>query len=312
MKTSLGQSVRSSLASLARASRFSCTPSPKTARRALPGARRVAYLVCVGALCVSVAPACGGDQKRAVTAEEYARNAQQAYEEALEAFYDHDWVSVMPLMEEVKREYASSRYARLAQLRIADAHFHQDSYPEAITTYRDFVRDYPNDPEVPYARYRIVLSQFRSSGVSALMPPLEERDLSVVRDAHDSLRAFLRDYPTYPKRAELDYMLSWVRGMLARYELYVARYYLGRNNFDAAVARTQYALTNYDDTGLEPEALVLLAETYLRQGEAEKARATLNAVIERYPASPFTVPARRFLAELGEPLAQKKLSTVAN
>lgn len=254
---------------------------------------------------------CGGDQKRPLTAEEYAENARQAYEEALEQFYDHDWVGVMPLMEEIKREYASSRYARLAQLRIADAHFHQESYPEAVTAYRDFVRDYPNDPEVPYARYRIVLSQFQSSGASILLPPLEERDLASVRDAHESIRAFLRDYPTYPKRTELEYMLSWVRGMLARYELYVARYYLDRDNFGAAVSRTQYALTNYEDTGLEPEALVLLAETYMKQGEKEKARGTLHALLERYPSSAFAVPARRFLAQLGEPVKTVKVGASA-
>ncbi len=271
-------------------------------------------MVCAAAAlaCGLSLPACGGDQKRPQTAEEYAESARQAYEEALESFYDHDWVGVMPLMEEVKREYASSRYARLAQLRIADAHFHQEAFPEAITAYRDFVRDFPNDPEVPYARYRIILCQFKSSGESALMPPLEERDLAVVRDAHESLRAFIRDYPDYPKRDELDYMMAWVKGMLARYELYVARYYLKRDNFDAAVSRTQYALTSYEDTGLEPEALVLLGETYMKQGEEQKARATLNSVIERYPASPFTVPARRFLVQLGEPVAQKKIGVSTN
>ncbi len=268
-------------------------------------------VVALGLGSAFVLTGCGGDQKRALTAEEYAENARQAYEEALESFYDHDWVGVIPLMEEIKREYASSRYARLAQLRIADAQFHQELYPEAITSSRDFVRDYPNDPAVPFARYKIALTQFNSSGASALLPPLEERDLASVRDAHESIRAFLRDYPNYPKRTELLYMQEWVKGMLARYELYVARYYLDRDNFEAAVSRAQYALINYEDTGLEPEAMVLLAETYMKQGEKDKARSTLNAVLERYPASAFAVPAKRFLAQLGEPVKTQRIGATA-
>jgi outer membrane protein assembly factor BamD len=254
---------------------------------------------------------CASEPVRPQTAAEYTEHARVAYEQALESFYEGDWVTVIPLMEEVKRQYAGSRYARLAQLRIADAHFRQESLPEAITAYRDFVRDYPNDPEVPYARYRIILCQFNSSGASSFLPPLEERDLANVRDLHEGLQSFLRDYPNYPERVELEYMLAWARGMLVRYELYVARYYLGRDQFDAAASRAEYALANFDDSGLEPEALVLLAEIHLKRGDEARARRALDVVLERYPNSPFSVPARRFLARLGEPIGQKRMGADA-
>jgi outer membrane protein assembly factor BamD len=90
-------------------------------------------------------------------------------------------------------------------------------------------------------------------------------------------------------------MLEVVTGLLVRHELYVARFYLGRDEFQAAAARCQYALTNYEGSGLEPEALVLLGETYLKMKEQEKARAAFQLVLDKYPDSPFTVPARRFL-----------------
>lgn len=256
--------------------------------------------------------ACTKETPPPQTAAEYTEHARAAYEQALEAFYDRDWVTVIPLMEEIKRQYAGSRYARLAQLRIADAHFRQESLPEAITAYRDFIRDYPNDPDVPYARFRIILCQFQSSGASVFLPPLEERDLANVRELHEGLRSFIRDYPNYPERAELDYMLSWAKGMLVRYELYVARYYLNRDRFEAAAARAEYALTHFDDTGLEPEALVLLAEIHLKRGDEERARRALDAVLEQYPNSPFSVPARRFLARLGEPVRQKRMGADAS
>lgn len=237
-------------------------------------------------------------EKKVLSAAEYQQNAQAAYEAALQVFFDRDWLSVPQLMGEVKREYAGTRWARLAQLRIADAQFHQGSYAESITSYREFLRDFPNDPDVPYARYRVVLCHFEARGDSVISPPLEERDLSNVRDADHAISTFLRDYPNYPERERLLYMHSWVRGMLARHELYVARYYLERSYFEAALARTEYALTHFRATGLEPEALVLLGETRMRQGERTSAREAFELVLNQYPESPFVTTASNFLAEL--------------
>jgi len=198
----------------------------------------------------------------------------------------------------VKREYAGTRWARLAQLRIADAEFHQGSFAEAVTSYREFLREFPNDEEVPYARYKVAVCQFESRPSTVMAPPLEERDLVNVRDADRSISEFLRDYPNYKKREQLLYMQEWVRGMLARHELYVARYYLERDKLDAAIARTEYALVNYKDTGLEPEALVLLGETHMKRREPHEAAGAFQIVLERYPTSKFAVPARNFMKRL--------------
>jgi outer membrane protein assembly factor BamD len=242
---------------------------------------------------------CAKQPQAAMSAEEFQASAAAEYDHALEAFLARDWVGSATRMETVKREYAGTRYARLAQLRIADGHFHQKDFPEAITAYREFLRDFPSDEEVPYARYKVIDCQFASRGESVMSPPLEERDLVNVREASMGIDAFLRDYPAYPERERLLYMRKWVRGMLARYELYVARYYLRENHYDAALSRTEYALVTYKDTGLEPEALVLLGETQMKKGDLGEAQAAFQLVLERYPSSPFAEPARRFLAFSG-------------
>ncbi len=241
---------------------------------------------------------CRGSDRQAESPLRYAENARREYEEALKVYFDRDWEEAVTLMQEVKRKYGYSRYARLAELRIADASFHQEKYPEAVTAYKAFVHDYPNDPEVPYARYKVARSLYEESSQSLLMPPLEERDLASVNDAHATIREFLADYPNYKRMREMEHMLEVVTGMLVRHELYVARFYLARDNFKAAVARCQYALRNFEDSGLEPEAMVLLGETYLRMKQRKKARAVFEHVLTRYPESPFSLPARRFLGSL--------------
>lgn len=258
-------------------------------------------------LYVASLPGCAAEQERTETPFEYARNARRAYEAALEEFFDENWELARDMMDNVTRQYAYSRYGRLAELRIADIAFRQPDYAEAISKYRQFIHDYPNDAEVPYARYRVTVAQFRSSGASFFLPPLEERDLATVHDAYQSVLAYLRDYPESKYEPELRYQLEVVGGVLARHELYVARFYLGRDNFEAAASRAEYAVRQYQDSGLEPEALVLLGETYLKMKRSGKARRAFEEVLTRFPESPFTRPALNFLARLGPPLAKRRI-----
>ena len=130
-------------------------------------------------------------------------------------------------------------------------------------------------------------------------PPLEERDLAAVRGAYTSLQSFLSDYPDYHRRVELDYMLQVITGVLVRHELYVARFYLKRDQFPPAIERVNYALEHYSGSGLEAEAVTLMGETYLKMRDKPKAIAAFQRVLSEYPESPFAVPASEFLRFLG-------------
>jgi outer membrane protein assembly factor BamD len=242
---------------------------------------------------------CASTEGNADSPLDYTDNARREYEAALAAYEDKNWELADELLNEVKRKYAYSRYARLAELRLADAAFEQDKFAEAITGYKEFVHDHPNDPEVPYARYRVAKAEYDSVSQSVMLPPLEERDLASVNDALTTLRSYLSDYPSSEHAEELRYMLDVVLGLLARHELYVARYYLAEGRFDAAIVRCEYALKTLKSSGLEPEGMVLLGEIYLKQKRKQDAREVLTKLLELYPESAFTVPARNFLAQLG-------------
>jgi outer membrane protein assembly factor BamD len=239
--------------------------------------------------------ACAPAPKAAKTAEQYQEEARVAYDEAVQAYLDQDWEVAVRLLGDIRRKYSYTRYARLAELRLADASFRQEKYAEATAGYRSFTRDYPSDPDVPYARYRIVRAQFLQSDSSIFQPPLEERDLAAVRGAYVSLQAFLSDFPGYHRRVELDYMMQVVTGVLVRHELYVARFYLKRDEYAPAIERVTYAIEQYSASGLEAEAVTLMGETYLKMRDKPKAAAAFQRVLDEYPDSPFAVPATEFL-----------------
>jgi outer membrane protein assembly factor BamD len=253
-------------------------------------------------LCVALALAtngCGGASTESHGALTYSDDAKKAYDKAMEAYEAHEWLEAKTQLKEVKRKYSYSRYARLAELRMADADYGEEKLAEAIQGYRSFVHDHRTDPEVPYARFRICKGLFEEvSEGGALLPPLEERDQASNLEAHKELTSFVKEFPTGQYAAQSRYMLTVVTGRLVRHEIYVGRYYLRNDKFDAAVARLQYALRTYSGSGLEPEALVLLGETYLKMHRAEDARRTFSDVVAQYQSSPFSTAAKNFLSEM--------------
>jgi outer membrane protein assembly factor BamD len=249
---------------------------------------------------IQVCAGCAPASKPAKTAEQYQEEARVAYDKAVSAYLEEDWETAVRLFGDIRREFSYTRYARLSELRIADAAFRQEKYAEATAAYKSFARDYPSDPEVPYARYRVVRAQFLESGSSIFQPPLEERDLAAIRGAYTALQAFLADYPDYPRRVELDYMLQVVTGVLVRHELYVARFYLKRDEYSPAILRVQYALERYKSSGLEAEAVTLMGETYLKMKDNANAIVAFHRVLADYPDSPFVVPAQAFLKFLDQ------------
>jgi len=242
--------------------------------------------------------ACASKSAPARDANSYANDARNAYQKALESFLDRDWEDARLRLQDVKRTYAYSQYARLAELRLADIDFEEEKFPTAITAYRAFAHDHRMDDSVPYARFRICRALYNQISDTLFLPPQEERDQAATVDAYRELSSFLQDYPDTKWTQDATFMLVMATGRLVRHELYVARYNLAHDNFDAAIGRIHYALQHYEGSGLEPEAMVLLAETHLKKKQKKEAREVLHQLLSEFPSSPFSTPARKLLARL--------------
>jgi len=241
----------------------------------------------------------------------YVASAEKAYGEAMKEFNNHNWAESQPLFTEIKRKYSYTKWARLSELRIADADFEQEKYAEALREYKAFIHDHRNDSDgIEYCRERIAETNYKQISDSILLPSADERDQSSIQDAYSDLTSFLKDYPKSKESGHACKLLYDVVSRLVRHELYVARFYLSRDNFEAAVLRVQYAIRNYGnndlcpgstaDFGMMPDALILLGETYLRMHRWEDARTAFQVVLDRYPDSELTVQAKRYLATLSK------------
>lgn len=238
---------------------------------------------------------CGAtDAPRALS---YGENARRSYENAFRAFEDRDCLTADPLFRRIRREYPYSRYAALAELRIADCHLIQNQYIEAVRAYRSFVRHRPAHADVPYAQFKIAESYYRQIPSDFfLSPPPHQRDLGPTRNALRQLRRFILDYPEDDHVERAREMVREALAQLARHELYVAEFYLGADHPRAAVLRLRHLLDVYEGSGIEPQALLLLGRVYLHMREVRDARRTFEELVQRFPDDGYAVQAREFLS----------------
>ena len=270
-----------------------------------------ARLALLGSLALPLSwPLVGCDDEPPRTALNYTSNAKRAFDDAQAEFNSHNWVEAQNLFREFKRKYASARkYVLLAELRIADADFEQEKFAEAIREYRQFVHDHQGQnitDETTYARSRIADAEYHEIGDSFFLASGEERDQASVLDAYKELRSFIHDYPSSKESDRMRKLLTDVTGRLIRHELYVARFYLNKSNYEATIARVEYAIRNFssratvggdvaDDAGLEPEALILLGETYLKMHKWNDARNSFTAILQHFPRSARLTQAQQYL-----------------
>jgi len=242
---------------------------------------------------------CGASQSQATLT--YGESARRDYDRALRAFNDHDCLTAEPLFNNIVREYSYSRYAALAELRAADCELQQAHYTEAIRRYRAFIRARPTHAEIDYANFQIASAYYRQIPQDFfLSPPREERDQAPTRSALRILQRFLRDYPDSEQVHEAEQMQSQILLLLARHELYVADFYLMRDRPRATIGRLERLLEDYEGSGLEPAALLLMGRTYLHMGERPHARRAFQELSEAYPESGVAVQARAYLAMMGD------------
>ena len=111
-----------------------------------------------GALSAALAgtTACGGKSGGA-GAVDYSVSAQRNYEKGLKELEDKDWLAASKYFQFIKSRFPYSKYAVLAELRLADAQFGAEQYIEAIDSYRLFIKFHPTHDMVAngYASFRI-------------------------------------------------------------------------------------------------------------------------------------------------------------
>src|SRR6185295_2677769 len=92
---------------------------------------------------LALGAACGGSPRDTDDKTEYSVSARQNYETGMQKLDDEDWAEAAKYFTFVKARFPYSKYAVLAELRIADTLFGAGAYLEAIDGYKLFIKFHP-------------------------------------------------------------------------------------------------------------------------------------------------------------------------
>jgi outer membrane protein assembly factor BamD len=255
-----------------------------------------ALLVCPGGLGVG---GCGA--KAGATAVEYSVSAQKNYEKGLKALDDKDYIAATKYFGFIKSRFPYSKFAVLAELRIADGMFGAEQYLEAIDAYRLFQKFHPTHEFVVngYTSFRIGEAYYKQlAGDFWLFPPSYEKDQSSTEDAANEMKSFLDKYPDSKYRGEAKEVLKKVGKRLADHEWYVAKYYWDKGKPMGTVLRLRRLLERFRGVGYDEDALWLLGRAYVAVDMNDRARLTWNELVTKFPNSLYAGQARTALTSL--------------
>lgn len=252
-----------------------------------------------GLVLALAAAGCGG---RVATGQvNYSVSATKNYTKGLKSLQQKDWIAAAKYFAFIKARFPYSKYAVLAELRLADAEFGAENYLRAVDGYKQFIKLHPTHHMVTngYSQFRIGEAYYKMLPDDFwLLPPSWEKDQSATADAGRSLQQFIRKYPKSPFRSKADKMLLKVKKRLAQHEWYVATFYWKRKKPMGTVLRLRRLLDRYAGTDFDPDALWLLGKAYVKVGMPKRARATWQKLVKNHPKSKRAKQAKAALSNL--------------
>jgi len=231
---------------------------------------------------------CAGKKKIQASPKEPA----VLYTEGMVLFNKGKYADATEIFTRLKDYFPSDEiYAPKADLRIADCYAFRKEYPEAITRYMEFKKQYPFHPDIPYIEYQVGLCYYRQV-------LSKDRDQKATVRALTAFQNVAANYPDSIFAQKAQEKIIFCRRRLAENELYIAHFYLRHKKYEAAEKRSVATLARYPACGIDDEALYYLALALHKQERNAEALTPLTQLVGNYPQSTFAKPGKKLLASL--------------
>lgn len=199
-------------------------------------------------------------------AEEYEKD--ERFEESVAKYTD------------VKNKYPYSRFAILAEMKIADVQFKRESYIEAQYAYQTFKELHPKHPQIDYVTFRLGLSFFNQ------LPSTIDRDLSLADKAILYFDEVMTSYPGSQYAKEAQEKKTDALKMLAGKEIYIANFYFKKKQYGSALGRFEAVIRNFANVeGFGAPALIGAARAAKETGDRDKVTRYIKTLQAKFPQS---------------------------
>jgi outer membrane protein assembly factor BamD len=217
-------------------------------------------------------------------------SANKLYTEAKQNLNEGSYETAIKYFEKLESRYPYGRFAQQAQIDIAYAYWKSNEPASAVAACDRFIKLHPNHPNVDYVFYLRGLVNFNEDqGLLGQISrqDMTERDPKGARESFDAFRELVTRYPDSKYTPDAILRMKYLVNALALLEVHVARYYMKRNAYVAAVNRAQYALKNYPEAPATEEALFIMVKAYDLMGMNDLRDDIERVMRKNYPDSVY-------------------------
>lgn len=218
----------------------------------------------------------------------------ELYAEAKTLLESASFEKASEVLEALDSRYPFGPHADQVQLDLIYVYYKRDETALALASIDRFMRLNPIHKDLDYLYYMRALTYMATDqqffqnlfGIDRF-----NRDPSYSQHAFKDLAHLIKYYPDSQYAADARLRLIFLKDRLARYEIAIAKWYIKREAYIAAINRSKTVLNNYPDTTSVEEALEIMIKAYdALQIEEPKAHALTvlklnfpkNKLLKRY------------------------------
>nr|MBL8411401.1 outer membrane protein assembly factor BamD [Dechloromonas sp.] len=217
-------------------------------------------------------------------------SAAKLYSEAKDAQAEGIWDKAAKYLEKLESRFPYGRYAQQAQLELGYVYWKANEPGSALAACDRFIKLHPNHPAVDYVYYLKGLVNFNEDlgliGYISTQDPTE-RDPKAAREAFDAFRELATRFPKSKYTPDAIKRMEYLVNALASLEVHVARYYITRGAYIAAINRAQYALKTYPQAPAIEEAMFIMVTGYDKLGMTDLRDDSNRVMRQNFPNSRF-------------------------
>ena len=215
---------------------------------------------------------------------------EKLYAEAKDEAASGNYDKAAKLYERLEGRAAGTLISQQAQLERAWALYKSGDKATALSVIERFVKLNPSSAGLDYALYLQGLINFNDNlGIlgSLSRQDLSERDQQASRDAHQSFKQLVEQFPQSNYTPDAQVRMNYIVNSLAAYEVHVARYYFRRGAYVAAANRAQRTVQEFQQSPSAEEALFIMVSSYDKLGLAELRDDADRVLRKNFPESEF-------------------------
>jgi len=231
-----------------------------------------------------------------------------AYRDGIEAFNQQNFLKAAKKFNEAELLFPQSEWAPKASLMAAYAFYIDGYYDDAIFQLDQFIKTYPKNSKISYANYLEAMSYYNKIVD-------EKKDLNPLIKSKKKFQYIVKTYPESDFALDSSFKLDLIDETLASKEMYIAKHYIKKQKWIAAINRLKYIIDEYQTTIFVEEALHRLVEVHYKIGLEEEAKKYASLLGYNYTSSnwyeeSYKIFNRKYKSTYKKIEKSKKLSTL--